>query len=96
MTYVFLNRPNTVKKKLKKKNHQHPLFEIFLSRAKTKIIKKKNLKTINLLKKVVQMTKGGIITHIFKEKSSLFEVDLFSQTFQVASACFRNNSIYGR
>ena len=41
------------KKKTKKKYCQHPFFAIFLSKAKTKIIKK-----------VVQMNKGAIITHI--------------------------------
>ena len=47
---------------------QHPIFAIFLSMAKTKIIKKNNPKTTNWLKKVCQMTKGALIIHIFREK----------------------------
>ena len=40
-----------------------------------------NPKTPNWLKKVVQVTKGAIITRIFLEKSLLFNVDLFLRLF---------------
>ena len=54
-----------IQKKRKKINHQHQFFAIFLSKAQTKIIKKNNPKTTNWLKRVVEMTKGAIITLIF-------------------------------
>ena len=44
VTYVFLSRPSTDQKKTLKKNCQHKFFAIFLSKAKTKIIKKITLK----------------------------------------------------
>ena len=40
-------------------------FKIFLSKAKTKIVKKKNPKPKIDFKQMVQMTKGSIITRIF-------------------------------
>ena len=39
------------------------------------------------------MTKGAIITRIFLEKSSLFDVDLFSQTFYVEMPYFQDQHI---
>ena len=38
VTYVFLSRPSEGEEE--EKNYQHPFFAIFLSKAKTKIIKK--------------------------------------------------------
>ena len=53
--------------KIKKIIHQHSFFAIFLSKAKTKIMKKKR-QNQKLVEKVVQMSKGAIRTHIFLRK----------------------------
>ena len=60
---------------------KNPFFLVDL-RPKLKYLKI-NPKTTNWLKKVVQMTIGAIITFKKIEKSSIFVVDLLSQTFHV-------------
>ena len=79
MTYVFLV-DLLQKTKIKKINHQHPRFAIFLSKAKTKIMKKlpQNHKLVE---------KSGLNDQrrhnysYFLEKSSLLDLDLFFRLF---------------
>ena len=68
---------------------------IFLSKAKTKIIKKNNPPNHILVEKSGSNDKRGYNNSYFLEKSSLFDVKIVSQTFQVEIPDSRDTSNRG-